>query len=160
LTEFELIARYFTRPVRERQGIGDDCALIDVGDRTLAITSDLLVEHTHFFPDVDPAALGHKALAVNLSDLAAAGAQPRCFLLSLSVLPRPRDASWSEAIRRARPASRISLARSRCASRPWARSSALRYAGAAVHARAMTCGFRASWAMLRWRWRTVWAWCS
>jgi thiamine-monophosphate kinase len=99
LTEFELIARYFTRPVRERQGIGDDCALIDVGDRTLAITSDLLVEHTHFFPDVDPAALGHKALAVNLSDLAAAGAQPRCFLLSLSV-PRA-DPAWLDAFSRA-----------------------------------------------------------
>jgi thiamine-monophosphate kinase len=98
LTEFELIARYFARPVLERQGIGDDCALIDVGDRTLAITSDLLVEHTHFFPDVDPAALGHKALAVNLSDLAAAGARPRCFLLSLS-LPRA-DPAWLGAFSR------------------------------------------------------------
>jgi len=98
LTEFELIARYFVRPVRERQGIGDDCALIDVGDRTLAITSDLLSENTHFFPDVDPASLGHKALAVNLSDLAAAGARPRCFLLSVS-LPRA-DPDWLEAFSR------------------------------------------------------------
>jgi thiamine-monophosphate kinase len=85
LTEFELIARYFTHPGHERQGVGDDCALIDVGDRTLAVTTDLLTEHVHFFPGVDPAALGHKALAVNLSDLAAAGARPRCFLLSLSL---------------------------------------------------------------------------
>ncbi len=85
MNEFELIERFFTRPVPERQGVGDDCALIDVADRTLAITADLLIEHTHFFPGADPASLGHKALAVNLSDLAAAGARPRCFLLSLSV---------------------------------------------------------------------------
>jgi thiamine-monophosphate kinase len=95
LTEFELIARYFARPVRERQGIGDDCALIDIGERTLALTTDLLGENTHFFSDVDPASLGHKALAVNLSDLAAAGARPRCFLLALS-LPRA-DPAWLEA---------------------------------------------------------------
>jgi thiamine-monophosphate kinase len=95
LNEFELIARYFTRPTLERQGVGDDCALIDVGDRTLAVTADLLVEHVHFFADVEPAALGHKALAVNLSDLAAAGARPRCFLLSLS-LPKA-DPQWLEA---------------------------------------------------------------
>jgi len=50
--------------------------LIDVGDTTLAITTDSLTEHIHFFPGVDPASLGHKALAVNLSDLAAAGARP------------------------------------------------------------------------------------
>ena len=99
MTEFELIARYFARPVHERQGIGDDCALIDVGDRTLAITTDSLTEHVHFFPDVDPASLGHKALAVNLSDLAAAGARPRCFLLSLA-LPRA-EPDWLEAFSRA-----------------------------------------------------------
>jgi thiamine-monophosphate kinase len=90
--EFALIARYFARPVAERRGIGDDCALIDVGDRTLALTADLLVEGTHFFADVDPESLGHKALAVNLSDLAAAGATPRCFLLSLG-LP-DADPAW------------------------------------------------------------------
>ncbi len=95
MTEFELIARYFTHPVHERQGVGDDCALIDVGDRTLAITTDLLAEHVHFFSGVDPASLGHKALAVNLSDLAAAGARPRCFLLSLA-LPRA-DPDWLQA---------------------------------------------------------------
>jgi thiamine-monophosphate kinase len=99
LNEFELIARYFTRSGRERQGVGDDCALIDVGERTLAITADLLTEGVHFFPDVDPASLGHKSLAVNLSDLAAAGARPRCFLLSLS-LPRA-DPAWLEAFSRA-----------------------------------------------------------
>ena len=98
MTEFELIARYFARPVHERQGIGDDCALIDIGEGTLAITTDLLSENTHFFSDVDPASLGHKALAVNLSDLAAAGARPRCFLLSLS-LPRA-DPAWLDAFSR------------------------------------------------------------
>jgi thiamine-monophosphate kinase len=85
MNEFELIARYFTRPSRERQAVGDDCALIDVGDRTLAITCDMLIEGRHFFPDVDAAALGHKALAVNLSDIAAAGATPRCFFLALGL---------------------------------------------------------------------------
>jgi thiamine-monophosphate kinase len=92
MTEFELIARYFTRPSRERQGVGDDCALIDIGDQTLAITCDMLVERRHFLSDADPTALGHKALAVNLSDLAAAAATPRCFLLALA-LPRA-DEAW------------------------------------------------------------------
>jgi thiamine-monophosphate kinase len=99
LNEFELIARYFTRAVRERRGVGDDCALIDAGDRTLAVTTDLLTEHVHFFAGTDPASLGHKALAVNLSDLAAAGARPRCFLLSIS-LPRA-DPDWLSAFSRA-----------------------------------------------------------
>ncbi len=98
MTEFELIARFFTRPSRERQGVGDDCALIDAGDRTFAITCDMLVEQRHFFSDADPEALGHKALAVNLSDLAAAGATPRCFLLALA-LPRA-DEGWLAAFAR------------------------------------------------------------
>ena len=98
MNEFELIARYFTRSVHERQGVGDDCALMDVGDRTLAITTDLLTEGVHFFADVAPASLGHKALAVNLSDLAAAGARPRCFLLSLSLARA--DPVWLEAFSR------------------------------------------------------------
>lgn len=95
LGEFELIARYFTRPTRERRGVGDDCALIDVGGCTLALTSDMLLEAVHFFPGADARDLGHKALAVNLSDLAAAGARPRCFLLDLA-LPAP-DPDWLEA---------------------------------------------------------------
>lgn len=98
LGEFELIARYLTRPCAERQGVGDDCALIDAGATTLALTTDLLVEGVHFFPGAEPAALGHKSLAVNLSDLAAAGARPRCFLLSL-VLPCA-DPAWLEAFAR------------------------------------------------------------
>lgn len=102
MTEFELIERFFARAAGAKgagtlvqRGIGDDCALIDGGDRWLAITTDLLVEHSHFLSDVDPAALGHKALAVNLSDLAAAGATPRCFQLAVA-LPRA-DAQWLDA---------------------------------------------------------------
>ena len=94
MTEFDLIARYFTRPVRKAAlGVGDDCALLaHAPGMQLAISSDMLVEGRHFFADVDPEALGHKALAVNLSDLAACGAKPLAFTLALS-LPRV-DESW------------------------------------------------------------------
>ena len=103
LGEFELIRRYFERPVPAAPGVvlgvGDDCALLqpDAGQR-LAVSTDMLVEGRHFFPDVDPAALGHKALAVNLSDLAAMGAQPLGFTLALA-LPAAADA-WLEAFSR------------------------------------------------------------
>ena len=92
--EFDLIARYFTRPVRHAAlGVGDDCALLAPRPGIqLAISSDMLVEGRHFFADVDPEALGHKALAVNLSDLAACGARPLAFTLALS-LPRA-DEAW------------------------------------------------------------------
>ena len=85
--EFDLIARYFTRPTpRAVLGVGDDCALLQPKPGTqLAISSDMLVEGRHFFADVDPAALGHKALAVNLSDLAACGATPLAFTLALAL---------------------------------------------------------------------------
>ena len=91
--EFDLIARYFTRPAtRAVLGVGDDCALLQPAPGTqLAISCDMLVEGRHFFPDVDPAALGHKALAVNLSDLAACGATPLAFTLALA-LPHANDA--------------------------------------------------------------------
>jgi thiamine-monophosphate kinase len=96
MTEFDLIARYFTRPVAPggwvRTGVGDDCALLDIGATTIAITTDMLIEGRHFFPGTDAAAIGHKALAVNLSDLAAAGATPRCFFLALG-MPRA-DEQW------------------------------------------------------------------
>ena len=98
LGEFALIERFFTRPCAERQGVGDDCALIDVGAQTLAVTTDMLLEGVHFFAHTDPEALGHKALAVNLSDLAAAGARPRCFLLGIAI-PRP-DEAWLAAFAR------------------------------------------------------------
>src|SRR5260363_274907 len=69
----------------------DDCALInDTDDAQLAISTDMLVEGRHFFSNVDPRALGHKALAVNLSDLAAMGAAPRAFTLALA-LPEARE---------------------------------------------------------------------
>ncbi len=92
--EFDLIARYFTRPVRHAAlGVGDDCALLAPRPgMQLAISSDMLVEGRHFFADVEPEALGHKALAVNLSDLAACGARPLAFTLALA-LPRV-DEAW------------------------------------------------------------------
>jgi thiamine-monophosphate kinase len=76
-------------------GVGDDCALLrpDAG-LELALTTDMLVEGTHFLPGAEPRSLGHKALAVNLSDLAAMGAAPRWALLALA-LPSA-DAAWLE----------------------------------------------------------------
>jgi thiamine-monophosphate kinase len=92
--EFDLIARYFTRPARRSPlGVGDDCALLQPRPgMQLAVSTDMLVEGRHFLPTVDPRALGHKALAVNLSDLAACGAQPLAFTLSLA-LPQV-DEHW------------------------------------------------------------------
>jgi len=93
LGEFDLIARYFTRPTkRALLGVGDDCALLaPSAGQQLAVSSDLLVEGRHFLSTVPPPALGHKALAVNLSDLAACGATPLAFLLMLA-LPRIDEA--------------------------------------------------------------------
>jgi thiamine-monophosphate kinase len=92
--EFELIERYFKRPARHAAvGIGDDCAVwTPRPGYQLAFSADMLVEGRHFLSTVSPRSLGHKALAVNLSDLAACGATPRAFLLSLS-LPRA-DENW------------------------------------------------------------------
>ncbi|RYY92661.1 MAG: thiamine-phosphate kinase, partial [Comamonadaceae bacterium] len=92
--EFDLIARYFDRPVRRSPlGIGDDCALLQPAPgMQLAVTSDMLVEGRHFLSTVDPRKLGHKALAVNLSDLAASGARPLAFTLALA-LPSV-DEAW------------------------------------------------------------------
>ena len=100
MTEFDLIARYFTRPPKRAVlGVGDDCALLEpTPGMQLAISSDMLVEGRHFFTDVNPAALGHKALAVNLSDLAACGATPVAFTLALA-LPRIDDA-WLQGFSR------------------------------------------------------------
>ena len=90
LGEFDLIARYFTRaPCRATLGIGDDCALLAPlhAGQQLAVSSDMLVEGRHFLSTVAPDRLGHKALAVNLSDLAACGAEPIAFTLALA-MPR------------------------------------------------------------------------
>src|SRR5579859_3887351 len=94
LSEFELISRYFTRAPRHTTlAVGDDAALLSVSPGyELAASTDMLVEGVHFFPDVDPQALGHKALAVNLSDLAAMGAEPLAFTLAFS-LPKA-DEAW------------------------------------------------------------------
>ncbi|MEY2621497.1 MAG: thiamine-phosphate kinase [Pseudomonadota bacterium] len=98
--EFELINSYFKRPVRHAVlGGGDDCALIAPGvGMQLAISTDMLVEGRHFLPTVDPERLGHKALAVNLSDLAACGAKPLACTLALA-LPRA-DKAWAEGFSR------------------------------------------------------------
>ena len=95
--EFELIRRFFQRQRPPRAdvplGIGDDCALLlPAPGQVLAVSTDMLVEGRHFLSTVDPAALGHKALAVNLSDLAAMGATPLGFTLALA-LPQA-DEGW------------------------------------------------------------------
>ena len=92
--EFDLINRFFKRPTPHAVlGVGDDCALLQPAPgMQLAISSDMLVEGRHFLSTVDPFKLGHKALAVNLSDLAACGARPLAFTLALS-LPRA-DETW------------------------------------------------------------------
>lgn len=98
--EFELIERYFRRPVsRAVLGVGDDCALLaPAPGMQLAVSTDMLVEGRHFLPTVDPFKLGHKALAVNLSDLAACGASPLAFSLALA-LPRV-DEAWLDGFSR------------------------------------------------------------
>lgn len=92
-SEFGLIRRYFTRPTPHAiLGVGDDCALLGARPgHELAISTDMLVAGRHFFADAEPRALGHKALAVNLSDLAAMGAEPRAFTLALA-LPEANSA--------------------------------------------------------------------
>jgi thiamine-monophosphate kinase len=93
--EFELIRRHFQhalKPPGVVLGNGDDCALLaPAPGMRLAVSTDMLVEGRHFLSTVDPEALGHKALAVNLSDLAAMGAEPLAFTLALA-LPRADDA--------------------------------------------------------------------
>jgi thiamine-monophosphate kinase len=96
LSEFELIAKFFTRPVRHTVlGVGDDAALVRVSEGwELVASTDMMVEGVHFFADSDAHALGHKVLAVNLSDLAAMGAVPKWAMLSVA-LPAA-DADWIE----------------------------------------------------------------
>ena len=98
--EFELIARHFTRATPGAVlGVGDDCALLaPTPGMQLAISSDMLLEGRHFSPQDSPAGIGHKSLAVNLSDLAAMGATPRWATLSIA-LPEANDA-WLTAFAR------------------------------------------------------------
>lgn len=93
LGEFELIRRHFSRPPqRAVVGVGDDCAVLaPTPGMQLAVSSDMLVEGRHFLSTVAPDRLGHKALAVNLSDLAACGARPLAFTLALA-LPQADEA--------------------------------------------------------------------
>ena len=98
--EFSLIEKYFTHRTRHTLlGVGDDAALVRLRrGQVLAISADMLVEGRHFFKGADPEALGHKTLAVNLSDLAAMGATPRWATLALA-LPRA-DERWLAAVAR------------------------------------------------------------
>lgn len=96
-SEFSIIQRYFEQLTSDREdvllGIGDDCALLQCpADHVVAVSIDTLVEGIHFFADVSPETLGHKSLAVGLSDLAAMGATPAWFTLALT-LPEVND-SW------------------------------------------------------------------
>lgn len=100
LTEFSLIERFFAkthpRNAATRLGIGDDCALLSIPPgQELALTTDTMVENVHFFAGAEPSALGHKLLAVNLSDLASMGAQPIAVTLALT-LPQV-DEAWLSA---------------------------------------------------------------
>jgi thiamine-monophosphate kinase len=106
VSEFELIRRYFEKAAHPKRGpghpptgvslgIGDDCALLRTAQgMELAVSTDMLVEGRHFSPGADPFKLGHKSLAVNLSDLAAMGAAPRWVTLALA-LPQA-DEAWLE----------------------------------------------------------------
>ncbi len=100
LSEFEIIRRFFThRPRQAVLGVGDDAAIVRARrGMELAVAADMLVAGRHFFHDADPERLGHKALAVNLSDMAAMGAAPRWALLSVA-LPGA-DARWLAAFMR------------------------------------------------------------
>ncbi|HEX5126400.1 MAG TPA: thiamine-phosphate kinase [Rhodocyclaceae bacterium] len=91
-SEFELIRRFFTRTTAHSDlGVGDDAALFRARpNMQLAVSTDVLVAGTHFFPDTEPEALGWKTAAVNISDMAAMAAEPRWMLLALS-LPEVDD---------------------------------------------------------------------
>ncbi|WP_413693568.1 thiamine-phosphate kinase [Psychromonas sp. KJ10-2] len=88
--EFDIIKQYFERPIKGDQGvsigIGDDCAILDIpAGSQLAVTTDSLVSGVHFFEDVDPYRLGYKSLAVNLSDIAAMGAEAKWVSLAITL---------------------------------------------------------------------------
>ncbi|GGI68783.1 thiamine-phosphate kinase [Shewanella gelidii] len=99
MKEFQLIAKYFTGRSQSRRdvqiGIGDDCALVTPAEnKSIAISCDTLVENVHFYPDIPAKHLGYKSLAVNLSDLAAMGAEPAWMTLALT-MPEV-DETWLE----------------------------------------------------------------
>lgn len=87
MSEFDLIHQHFTRPTRHTNlSVGDDAALISITKgMELAISADMLVAGTHFFADCDPYQLGWKSLAVNISDMAAMGANPKWATLAIAL---------------------------------------------------------------------------
>lgn len=97
-SEFSLIARHFTRATAHTVlGVGDDCAIVAPREgHELLVSSDMLVAGTHFLPGTDPQRLGWKTAAVNISDLAAMGAQPRWITLALSL--SAADEAWIAAL--------------------------------------------------------------
>ena len=113
ISEFDLIRRYFSRPAAQAVlGVGDDCALLQpTAGMQLAVSSDTLVSDVHFFADADPAQLGWKSLAVNLSDLAAMGAQPRWVTLALTIpaIDEPWLAAYADGLYRCADQYGISL---------------------------------------------------
>ena len=99
LSEFELIRKYFDRPARSAAlGVGDDAALLrPSAGMELAVSTDLLLEGRHFRVGTDARKLGHKALAVNLSDMAAMGAAPRWVTLAIALPAQlALDEAWLE----------------------------------------------------------------
>ena len=97
LGEEQVIAQYFDKQQPDPSvalGIGDDAAIIDISGERVAVSTDTLVEGNHFAVDSDANCLGHKVLAVNLSDLAAMGAKPRWALLALTM--PSSDSGWLE----------------------------------------------------------------
>ena len=146
LNEFELIRRFFTYPARHAVlGVGDDAAIVRARrGQELVVTTDMLVAGRHFRHGADPEQLGHKALAVNLSDIAAMGATPRWAMLALA-LPRA-DARWLAAFSTRR------AGRSTSACRSWGRCRAGARSGVTGLAPATTFGFPVRWAMRRSRW--------
>ena len=105
LTEFEAIEKYFAGLAPAGRGvtlgIGDDAALLEPDpDSCLAVSTDTLVSGVHFFPDADPADVGYKALAVNLSDMAAMAAVPRWFTLALTLSETEMTSEWLDGFAR------------------------------------------------------------
>jgi len=97
MNEFDIIRRYFARPSRDPDvliGVGDDAAVLSIHGR-IAVTVDTLLEGVHFLPGAPPDSIGHRALAVSLSDVAAMGARPRWATLALTLADA--DAGWLEA---------------------------------------------------------------
>jgi thiamine-monophosphate kinase len=114
LDEFGIIARYFA-PLATTEaalGLGDDAAIITIArGNELVVTCDTIIEGVHFLPDDPPDAIGHKALAVNLSDLAAKGAEPYAYLLALAL--REASPPWLEGFARGLEALQAAQDRSR-----------------------------------------------